>query len=205
MRVAVLTDDVMVRRRLMMILAREAGVTPVLHGDVAGLAAGSADAILIDPRNFSLLRDRDPVASLRLSRQAHFIFILSLGEVLDTADILPFADAWIFTDENLDKVPALLRLGKEGHCLLPAQFLSQDGIDRIRLALLPRLSDTEYRCLLELGRGLNNRDIAQRLTMSEPTVKSTVRATLTKMHFRNRTEAGVFAARKADDLVRQSA
>jgi hypothetical protein len=47
-----------------------------------------------------------------------------------------------------------------------------------------------------LGQGLNNRTIAENLSLSEAVIKSMVRSVLAKLHFRNRTEAGVFAARQ---------
>lgn len=199
---AILLHDRSTLETLQGVLAKDQ-YEPVICRDIAGLAQLSRmpDVILIDPGSFVALRERDPASCLRLTRQAHLIFVLSLPEVLDAADILPMADAWVFADRDLDQVPVLVALGEEGHCLLPAQFLSPDGVDHIRLGLLGRLSATEYRCLLELGHGTNNREIARKLSLSEPAAKSTVRATLGKLHFRNRTEAGVFAARNARELA----
>ena len=83
---------------------------------------------------------------------------------------------------------------------MPKQFLSRLGVDEIRLTLLPRLSDVEFQTLLLLGQGLNNRTIADQLDLSEAVIKSMVRSVLSKLHFRNRTEAGVFAARQQSSL-----
>ena len=44
-------------------------------------------------------------------------------------------------------------------------------------------------------RGLRNREIAERLVISEPTVKTHVRHVLKKLRFRNRAQAAAFAAR----------
>ena len=46
-----------------------------------------------------------------------------------------------------------------------------------------------------LSAGLRNREIAERLVISEPTVKTHVRHVLEKLRFRNRAEAAAFAAR----------
>ncbi|MFX9533012.1 LuxR C-terminal-related transcriptional regulator, partial [Acinetobacter baumannii] len=70
----------------------------------------------------------------------------------------------------------------------------------IRLTLLPRLSDPEFETLRLLGEGMNNRTIANALDLSEAVIKSMVRSVLSKLHFRNRTEAGVFAARQQGAL-----
>ena len=46
-----------------------------------------------------------------------------------------------------------------------------------------------------LGHGLRNREIAERLVVSEATVKTHVRHVLEKLRLRNRAEAAAFAAR----------
>ncbi|HYE49312.1 MAG TPA: LuxR C-terminal-related transcriptional regulator [Azospirillaceae bacterium] len=159
------------------------------------------DVILIDVQQFAALRENEPMVYLRLSRRSRIIVILSSRELLDAAHILAFADAWVFEDINLNRVSELIELGLEGHCILPKQFLSRMGVDEIRLSLLPRLTDVEFRCLQLLGQGLNNRTIAERLNLSEAVIKSMVRSVLAKLHFRNRTEAGVFAARQQHALL----
>lgn len=159
------------------------------------------DAILIGVQQFASLRENEPMVYLRLSRKSRIIVVLSSRELLDAAHILAFADAWLFEDINADRINELIDLGLEGHCLMPKQFLSHLGVDEIRLSLLPRLSDPEYQTLLLLGQGLNNRTIADQLDLSEAVVKSMVRSVLSKLHFRNRTEAGVFAARQQSALA----
>lgn len=158
------------------------------------------DAILIGLQQFTALRENEPMVYLRLSRRSRIVVVLSSRELLDAAHILAFADAWVFEDINVGRINELLDLGLEGHCLMPKQFLSRLGVDEIRLTLLPRLSEPEFETLRLLGQGLNNRTIANELDLSEAVIKSMVRSVLSKLHFRNRTEAGVFAARQQGAL-----
>jgi DNA-binding NarL/FixJ family response regulator len=60
---------------------------------------------------------------------------------------------------------------------------------------LAGLSDRERDVLALLAEGLRNREIAERLVISEATVKTHVRHVLEKLRFRNRAEAAAFAAR----------
>jgi DNA-binding NarL/FixJ family response regulator len=57
------------------------------------------------------------------------------------------------------------------------------------------LSAREREVLHLLAEGLRNREIAERLVVSEATVKTHVRHVLEKLRLRNRAEAAVFAAR----------
>lgn len=170
--------------------------------EVGALQSSSAapDAVLIALAQFLQLRESEPMAYLRLSRRARIVVVLESRELLDAAQSLAFADAWLFSDLNAGLAPEVVELGLEGHCLVPEQFLSRVGVDEIRMALVPRLTEPEYRTLRFLGMGLNNRTIGERLDLSEAVVKSIVRSVLSKLHFRNRTEAGVFAARQEAGL-----
>jgi DNA-binding NarL/FixJ family response regulator len=60
---------------------------------------------------------------------------------------------------------------------------------------LEALSARERDVLGLIAEGLRNREIAERLVISETTVKTHVRHVLEKLRFRNRAEAAAFAAR----------
>jgi DNA-binding NarL/FixJ family response regulator len=60
----------------------------------------------------------------------------------------------------------------------------------------PRLTDRELQVLKLVAEGLSNREIGQRLFISENTVKNHVRNILEKLHLHSRMEAVVYAVRE---------
>ena len=60
----------------------------------------------------------------------------------------------------------------------------------------PRLTDRELEVLKLVAQGLNNRDIAKELFISENTVKNHIRNILEKLHLHSRMEAVVYAVRE---------
>jgi len=69
--------------------------------------------------------------------------------------------------------------------------LPADPADVDLAARLARLTEQQYRVLALLGQGLLNKQIADRLTIQERTVKAHVTAIFEKLGVRNRTQAGV--------------
>ena len=60
----------------------------------------------------------------------------------------------------------------------------------------PRLTDREMEVLRLVAKGMNNRDIAKDLYISENTVKNHIRNILEKLHLHSRMEAVVYAVRE---------
>ncbi len=63
---------------------------------------------------------------------------------------------------------------------------------------LSALTDQEKRVLELIGEGLTNRQIAERMVLSEKTAKNYVSSVLTKLGMQRRAQAAAFAARLAD-------
>jgi DNA-binding NarL/FixJ family response regulator len=119
------------------------------------------------------------------------------------------------SDEEPD-LYAALRVGAAGYLtkdmppaeLIEAVLAVARGEPRIAPAMASRMLDElsepdpleslsarERDVLALIAEGLRNREIAERLVISEPTVKTHVRHVLEKLRFRNRAEAAAFAAR----------
>ena len=73
--------------------------------------------------------------------------------------------------------------------------MSKRADERTRVPA-PRLTDREMEVLQLVAEGLSNRDIGQRLFISENTVKNHIRNILEKLHLHSRMEAVVFAVRE---------
>ena len=68
--------------------------------------------------------------------------------------------------------------------------------ERQRVDRRPRLTDRELEVLKLVATGLNNRDIASELFISENTVKNHIRNILEKLQLHSRMEAVVYAVRE---------
>lgn len=154
------------------------------------------DYLIVWFEGLQKLRDTDANAFVKLSRRARVIIALSSERLLEAASTLHLADAWLFTDMVLDQIAMLVGLSDSGYTIVPSRVGNDFGLDNLRRQLMHKLDDAERLVLDQLGVGDSNRDISLRLALSEPQTKAIVRNILSKLHFRNRTEAAVFMARR---------
>jgi DNA-binding NarL/FixJ family response regulator len=178
--------------------------------EVVGLAADGAEAI-------SLAERRAPdVALLDLGMPR----VNGIEACAILRERFPGIEVLILTaSEREEDLYAALRVGAAGYLLkdmppgelVEAVLQAGRGEPRIAPSMASRmlaeletddsddplavLSERERQVLSLLADGLRNREIAERLVISEPTVKTHVRHVLEKLRFRNRAEAAAFAAR----------
>ena len=161
------------------------------------------DYLIVWFEGLQKLRETDANAFVKLSRRARVIIALSSDRLLEAASTLHLADAWLFTDMVLDQIAMLVGLSDSGYTIVPARVGNDFGLDNLRCQLMHKLDDAEQLVLDQLGVGNSNRDISLQLDISEPQTKAIVRNILSKLHFRNRTEAAVFMARRTGMLMQQ--
>ena len=77
-----------------------------------------------------------------------------------------------------------------------ATLARRDGEERAQELPAPRLTEREMQVLKLVARGMNNRDIAKELLISENTVKNHVRNILEKLQIHSRMEAVMVAVRE---------
>jgi two-component system NarL family response regulator len=77
-----------------------------------------------------------------------------------------------------------------------ATLAKRDDGERAQELPAPRLTEREMQVLKLVARGMNNRDIAKELFISENTVKNHVRNILEKLQIHSRMEAVMVAVRE---------
>jgi DNA-binding NarL/FixJ family response regulator len=200
-------------------LMRE-GTAALLSADerieVVGLARDGREAVALAERrqpnvvvldlNMPVMRGIEACAAIRARCPRVEVLILTVSEQEPDlyASLRVGAAGYLLKDMAPDQlIEAVLGAGR-GEPLIPpsmASRLLRDLVGPGEQATpdpLAELSDREREVLALLAQGLRNREIAERLVISESTVKTHVRHVLEKLRFRNRAEAAVFAARYLD-------
>ena len=115
------------------------------------------------------------------------------------------AMGYLLKEISIEEVATAIRAVHGGQSLISPSMasklitefasMSRRGEDRQQLPA-PRLTDREMEVLKLVAKGLNNRDIAKQLFISENTVKNHIRNILEKLQLHSRMEAVVYAVRE---------
>jgi DNA-binding NarL/FixJ family response regulator len=115
------------------------------------------------------------------------------------------ASGYLLKEISIDEVADAIRAVHGGQSLISPAMASKlltefatmiKRSDERSQVPAPRLTDRELEVLKLVARGLNNRDIAKELFISENTVKNHVRNILEKLQLHSRMEAVVYAVRE---------
>ena len=211
-RVLVVDDHALFRRGLEMVLAQESDIEVVGEaGDGAEAVEQAADllpdVVLMDVRmprrsgHRGLHRHQG-----RRAVDAQIIMLTISDEEGDLYEAIKAgATGYLLKEISIDEVATAIRAVAGGQSLISpamasklltefATLIKRDG-DRQQVPA-PRLTDRELEVLRLVARGLNNRDIAKQLFISENTVKNHVRNILEKLQLHSRMEAVVYAVRE---------
>jgi two-component system response regulator DevR len=213
-RVYLLDDHEVVRHGLRDLLEREGDIEvvgesgsavdaehriPALRPDVAVL-----DARLPDGSGIDVCRE---VRSVDPAIQALILTSFEDDEALFAAIMAGAAGYVLKQIRGTDLVDAVRRVASGQSLLDPA--VTQRVLDRIRRGPeqpdeLRGLTEQERRILALVAEGLTNREIAQRMFLSEKTIKNYVSSLLAKLGMERRTQAAVLAAKLLDKSDRHS-
>jgi DNA-binding NarL/FixJ family response regulator len=212
-RALIVDDHALFRRGLEMVLAAEDDIELVgeaSDGAEAVQKAGEAlpDVVLMDirmPKSSGIEACR---AMKAVAPSSKIVMLTISDEEEDLFEaIRAGASGYLLKDIPLDEVADVVRAVHGGQSLInpsmAAKLLTEfatlnkrDQEERAEQVPAPKLTDREMQVLKLVAKGMNNRDIARELFISENTVKNHVRNILEKLQIHSRMEAVMIAVRE---------
>ena len=211
LRVLVADDHALFRRGLQMVLDQEPDL------ELVGEAADGTevvqraqelmpDVVLMDVR---MPRHTGIEAAREIKDLLPHVKILMLTISDDEADLYDAikagASGYLLKEIPIEEVADAIRSVWQGQSRISPSMasklltefanMSKQTTDRPQMPA-PKLTDREMEVLKLVAQGMNNRDIAKDLFISENTVKNHIRNILEKLHLHSRMEAVVYAVRE---------
>jgi NarL family two-component system response regulator LiaR len=211
-RVGLIDDHAVVRQGLRAFLAAQPDLLVV--GEAASgeealelVAAQVPDVVLLD----LVMPGMDGVETLRRLKQiSPHTQVVALTSYLKDELIFPTVRAgvlsYLLKDAGAEEIAEAVRKAAHGEVVLHPEVAARlmreiQGEQHTTLNPYLELSDREREVLRLIAEGMSNQQIAERLVISEGTVKSHVSNLLSKLHLADRTQAAIFAWREG--LVRR--
>jgi DNA-binding NarL/FixJ family response regulator len=210
-RVLVVDDHALFRRGLEMVLAQETDIEVVGEASDGAEAVDKAgdllpDIVLMDVR----MPRRSGIEACRTIKEVapstRIIMLTISDEEADLYEAIKAgATGYLLKEISIDEVASAIRAVATGQSLISPSMASKlltefagmlkraEGPPQVPM---PRLTERELEVLRLVARGLNNRDIARSLFISENTVKNHIRNILEKLQLHSRMEAVVYAVRE---------
>ena len=210
-RVLVVDDHALFRRGLQMVLEQEPDIT------VVGEAADGAEAVQksIESTPDIVLMDVrmpkrggiDATTAIKDAVPSAKIIMLTISdEEADLYDAIKAgAMGYLLKEISIEEVASAIRAVYGGQSLISPAMASKllnefatmiKRSDERQQVPSPRLTEREMEVLRLVAKGLNNKDIAKQLFISENTVKNHIRNILEKLQLHSRMEAVVYAVRE---------
>jgi DNA-binding NarL/FixJ family response regulator len=208
-RVLIADDEGILRSTLAELLAREANI------EIVATSPNGREALI----DALATRPHVVLTDLKMPRMDGVELIRHLAEQLpETAAVVltAFDDdenlfsalkagaiGYVLKDATVQQIAQAIQAARAGEGFLSAglvarvvrEFARTDRMVRGQKQLFEELTRREAEVLEFLAAGLTNRQIAQRLTIAEKTVRNHVSAILSKLQANDRTEAALIAAR----------
>jgi len=210
-RVLVVDDHALFRRGLQMVLEQEPDIEVVGEASDGAEAVTTAaemlpDIVLMDVR-MPKRGGIDACTSIHETVPSAKIIMLTISdEEVDLYDAIKAgAMGYLLKEISIEEVASAIRAVHGGQSLISPSMASKlltefasmiKRTDDRQQVPTPRLTDREMEVLKLVAKGMNNRDIAKQLFISENTVKNHIRNILEKLQLHSRMEAVVYAVRE---------
>jgi len=211
LRVLIVDDHALFRRGLQMVLKQEPDIDVVGEAEDGHEAIKKAqelmpDVILMDVR----MPKRSGIEATQqvkdLLPHVKILMLTISDEEADLYDAIKAgASGYLLKEISIDDVADAIRSVWAGQSRISPSMASKLLSEFQAMAKraeeqqqfpAPRLTDREMEVLKLVAQGMNNRDIARDLFISENTVKNHIRNILEKLHLHSRMEAVVYAVRE---------
>lgn len=209
--VLVADDHALFRRGLNIVLAEEDDINVVGEAHDGREAVEMAeelvpDVVLMDVR-MPELSGIEAASEIRdLAPNTRILMLTVSDEEEDLFDALKAGAAgYLLKEISIEEVADAIRQVHRGQSLISPSMaaklineftsLSRRAEEKTQFAP-PKLTDREHQVLQYVAQGMSNREIAEKLFISENTVKNHVRNILEKLHLHSRMEAVVYAVRE---------
>ena len=208
-RVIIVDDQELFRAGLKMLMDSEPGLDVV--GDAGDGAAGielasavAPDVVLLDVRMPKVSGIEACVAIKEAVPAAKIVMLTVSDEESDLYEAVKSgASGYLLKDSSIEEVAQAVRVVADGQSLISPsmavklidEFKQMSRPDRSAVPGL-RLTERELEVLRLVAKGMNNREIAKQLFISENTVKNHVRNLLEKLQLHSRMEAVMYAVRE---------
>lgn len=210
-RILVADDHELFRRGLRQVLGDEDGIEVVAEAgtgqEAVDLTAETEpDVVVMDVR----MPERTGIEATRDIKASHPDVKVLMLTISDEEDdlyqaIKSGANGYLLKEISIDEIGAAVRSVHGGQSLISPSMASKllnefaamiKKEEEKQQAPTPRLTPREMEVLQHVAQGMNNREIAKALYISENTVKNHVRNILEKLHLHSRMEAVVYAVRE---------
>lgn len=207
-RVLLVDDQSIIREGLCSLLQAKQDIEVVGEAENGKLAIEQAlvlqpDVVLMDVR----MPIMDGVAAIRnLQQKAPNIKVLVLTTFDDDDYItqaMKFgAKGYLLKDTPSEELAQAIRAVNKGYTQMGPGLFEKVMTATPSVEIPPefeQLTPREKEVLQLIAKGLNNREIAGKLFISERTVKNHVNSILSRLNLRDRTQAAIFASRLSQD------
>jgi DNA-binding NarL/FixJ family response regulator len=207
-RILIVDDDALIREGLKMILETEEGFS------VVGTAANGYDAVksCAEKQPEIVLMDiRMPVldgvqATKLIKEQFKNIKILLLTTFKDTEYIRSAvkygAEGYVLKTNSTESIIESIKTIYQGNVVYEKEVAGaiseMMGKEKKLCCTALNITQKEYEIMSMISQGLSNKEIAQKLFISEGTIRNNISALLSKLNLRDRTQLVVFFIRELE-------